>query len=177
MKMKTVLTTLLGLGVAGGLCRADDLFKMTWRGTVYYIGNNGQVVAKSFSEKNFVSQIAIDNGLDPKSLVFVYRPDKHDTAVVRASDGAFVSDVIQMEYDYTDVGNTNGSKVVRQAFLFTEASSDAMGSAFGTETMKHDGDGNLTGDSFHGTFNYTMTNAVFSGSFSTGGRVKDTSGS
>src|SRR5258708_31015150 len=97
---------------------ADDLFRLSWRGTVYTNGPSGQVMSRSFSEKDYVQQVAADNGLDPKALVFVYRPNQHDTAVVRLADGAFVSDVFQMEINFTEVGNTNQSKLVRLAFLF-----------------------------------------------------------
>lgn len=180
MKMNKALRTtiVIALSLAGPLAASgDDLFRMSWRGTVYTTGPNGQVVAKSFSEKDFVKQVAADNGLDPKKLVFVYRPAKRDTAVVMASNGAFVADVIQMENNFTEVGNTNQTKIVRQTFLYDEAHESALGSAFGTETMRRDADGNILNDTFNGTFNYAIPdqNAVYTGKFSTGARVKDTS--
>jgi len=170
---------MIALSLAGPLAASgDDLFRMSWRGMVYTTGDNGQVVAKSFSEKDFIKQVAANNGLDPKKLVFVYRPAKRDTAVVMASNGQFVSDVIQMENNFTDVGNTNQSKIVRQTFLYDEAHESALGSAFGTETVRRDADGNILNDSFAGTFNYALPdqNVVYTGKFSTGARVKDTSG-
>ncbi|HVV00626.1 MAG TPA: hypothetical protein VHH88_04645 [Verrucomicrobiae bacterium] len=171
-----VLIAFASLGCPRG--HADDLFRMTWRGTKYSVGANGKIVAKSFSERDFVNQVAVVNSLNPKALVFVYRPDKHDTAVVNAADGSFVADVIQMEYTYTEVGATDGNRIVRQAFLYDEYHDSALGSAFGTETMKHDADGNLLNDKFHGTFQYSKPDegTVFSGTFNTGARVKDTSG-
>jgi len=54
-------------------------------------------VAVQFTEQDFVNKVAQDNGLDPSTLVFVYRPDRRDTVVVRASNGAFIADVIQLE--------------------------------------------------------------------------------
>src|SRR6266576_3165830 len=92
---------------------ADDLFRLSWHGTVYTTGANGQVVSKSFSEKDFVQKVATDRSLDPRSLVFVYRPAKHDAAVVYASNGGFVSDVIQMENAFQQVSNPNQTKIVR----------------------------------------------------------------
>jgi len=169
---------MIALTLAGPLAASgDDLFRMNWRGTVYTTGANGQVMAKSFSEKDFVKQVAANNGLDPKKLVFVYRPAKRDTAVVMATNGQFVADVIQMENNFTDVGNTNQTKVVRQTFIYDEAHESALGSAFGTETIRRDADGNILNDSFRGTFNYAIPdqNTVYSGTFSTGARVKDTS--
>jgi hypothetical protein len=160
------------------MSQADDLFRMTWRATVYTTGANGQVTAKSFTEKDFLKKVASDNGLEAKKLAFVYRPNKHDTAVVMAANGAFVADVIQMQYNFTDISNTTQTKIVRQAFLNDEAHTSAIGSAFGTESVKRDADGNVLNDNFHGTFQYSIPeeNSVYSGSFSTGARVKDTSG-
>ena len=163
--------------IAPLVANGDDLFRMTWRGTVYTTGANGQVVSKSFSEKDFVQQVATNNGLDPKTLVFVYRAAKRDTAVVLASNGQFVADVLQMENNFTDVGNSNQTRIVRQTFLYDEAHDSALGSAFGTETVRHDANGNILNDSFHGTFQYAIPDqgTVYSGTFSTGARVKDTS--
>src|SRR3989442_130993 len=97
MKMRTIAGLILAVGLSQPLLsQADDLFRMSWHGTVYTTGANGQVVARGFSERDFVQRVAADNGLDPRTLVFVYRPDKHDTAVVQASNGQFVADVIQM---------------------------------------------------------------------------------
>src|SRR5436190_2646770 len=109
--------------------QADDLFRMSWRGKVYTSGAAG-VVIKRVSEKDFVQKVASDNGLDANSLVFVYRADKHDTAVVRASDGAFVADVLQMEYTYTEATNSAATQTVRQALLYDEAHTNPLGSAF-----------------------------------------------
>ncbi len=173
----------LRVGLALGLlqplaARADELFQMAWRGTAYTTGSRGQIVARPFSERDFVNKVATDNSLDPHTLVFVYRPLKHDTAVVRASDGTFIADVIQMEYTYTDISNTNGTATVRQAFLFDEYHSSALGSAFGSEHALRNSNGDLTSFSFRGSFQYSMPDldTVYSGTFATGRRVKDTSG-
>ena len=170
----TLALTLLVPLIANG----DDLFRMTWRGMSYTTGANGQIITKPFSEKDFVQQIAANNGVDPKTLVFVWRPAKRDTAVVQAKDGLFIADVIQMENNFTEVTNSTGTKIVRQTFLYDEAHESALGSAFGTETQKHDANGNILTDNFHGNFNYAIpeNSIVYNGTFSTGARVKDTSG-
>jgi hypothetical protein len=177
------LNRILWIGVALGLLQsmtvhADDLFQMVWRGKAYAAGSQGQIVAHPFTEKDFITRVATDNGLDPRTLVFVYRPLKHDTAVVRASDGAFIADVIQMEYKYTDVSNSKGTATVRQAFLFDEAHDSALGSAFGSEIAPRNSNGDLTSFSFRGSFQYSMPdlNTVYAGTFATGRRIRDTSG-
>jgi len=171
--------------------KADDLFRMSWRGPYIPPAPTGRSSPKA-SAKGFYQQIAIDNGLDPRSLAFVYRPQKHDTAVVVAATGAFVADVIQMEYSYTEVSNTTQTKIVRQAFLHDEHRGQ-IGSAFGTESARYDSESNLLSDSFHGTFQYAIKDNdpysdipswleafsppyVFSGTFSTGARVRDLTG-
>jgi hypothetical protein len=161
------------------LGNADDLYRLTWRGSVYTTDASGQLVTRLATEKDFIQKVANDNGLDPKSLAFVYRPNKHDTAVVDAATGAFIADVIQMEHNFTEVSNSGQTKTVRQAFLFDEAHDSALGSAFGTETARRDANGNLLSYTFRGTYQYSIpeTGAVYSGTFSTGRRVNDTSGS
>jgi|SRR5256885_2200733 hypothetical protein len=177
MKIRNVLACGLAIGLFQPLViKADDFFRMTWRGTAYTTGANGQVTARTFSERDFIQKVATDNGMNPGELAFVYRPRDHDTVVVRVSDGWW-ADVIQMEYNFTEVSNSNQTKLVRQAFLYNdEQGSTPIGSAFGMETAKYDSNNNLISDNFHGTFNYSIDGVVYSGSFSTGARVKDNSG-
>jgi hypothetical protein len=155
--------------------RADDLFQMSWRGTYYKNDSTGHIIAVQFSEQDFVNMVAQDNGLDPGDLVFVYRPRKHDTAVVRAADGAFIADVIQMEYTYTDVVNPTGRIVVRHALLFDENHSAALGSFFGLETRSVNASGFFDSEQLIGTVLYSKPdqNIVYGASVSTGARIVD----
>jgi hypothetical protein len=172
---KLALVVILGL-IQPIVAHADNLFRLSWRGKVYTSGPAG-VVVRRCSEKDFVQKVATDNGLDPNSLVFVYRADKHDTAVVRAADGAFVADVLQMEYNYTEATNGTATQTVRQALLYDEAHTNALGSVFGTEKVKRDATGKLIAYSFRGTFQYSVpeNDMVYSGTFVAGKRVVDTS--
>lgn len=177
MKIRNLLVCSLAICVLQpSLLSATDMFRMSWHGTAYTTSESGQVTAKPFSEKDFIQRVATDNGIDSRQLVFVYRPANHDTVVVRISDGWW-ADVIQMEYNFTEVKNSTQTKLVRQAFLYNdEQGSTPLGSAFGMETAKYNSDGALVSDSFHGTFNYSIDGIVYSGTFSTGARVKDNSG-
>jgi hypothetical protein len=177
MKIRNALACGLTIGLLQPfLVKADDFFKMSWHGTAYTTSDSGQVVARPFSEKDFIQKVASDNSIDPKALAFVYRPQHHDTVVVRIPDGWW-ADVIQMEYSFTEVSNSTQTKLVRQSFLYNdETGSTPIGSAFGMETAKYNSDGSLISDSFHGTFQYSIDGVVYSGSFSTGARVKDNSG-
>src|SRR5215469_17685908 len=125
--------------------QADDLFQLFWRGTYYTKNSTGHIVAVNFTEQDFVNKVAQDNGLDPSTLIFVYRPDRRDTVVVR-SNGAFVADVIQMEYVWTDVNNPSGSVTVRQALLFDENHQNALGSWMGLEVRSVSPTGQLLND-------------------------------
>jgi hypothetical protein len=176
MKIRNVLACGLTIGLLQPfLLKADDLFKMSWHGTAYTTSDSGQVIARPFSEKDFIQKVATDNAIDPRLLVFVYRPQNHDTVVVRVTDGWW-ADVIQMQYSFTEVSNSTQTKRIRQSFLYNdEQGSTPIGSAFGMETAKYNSDGTLLSDSFHGTFNYSIDGVVYSGSFSTGARVKDNS--
>src|ERR1700704_2808513 len=100
-----VLAIALGLGWPAVSNGADPVvqFRLSWRGTLYTTNALGTMIARSFSDRDFVQKAAMDNGLDPRGLVFVYRAAKHDTAVVSLANGGFVADVLQMEYDFTEV--------------------------------------------------------------------------
>lgn len=178
MKIRTGLALLLALGLFQAMSsRADDLFQLFWHGTYYTTNSTGHIIAVPFTEQDFVNQVAHDNGLDPATCVFVYRPNKRDTVVVR-SNGAFVADVIQMEYVYTDVNNPWNSVTVRQALLFDEYHQNALGSWMGLELRSFDASGHLANDTLNGWMQYSKPelNAVYGGSLITGQRIVDTSG-
>jgi hypothetical protein len=175
--MTRVLLPVLLLLIAP-VSRADDLFQLFWRGTYYTKNATGHIMAVQFTEQDFVNKIAQDNGLDPSTLVFVYRPDRRDTVVVRASDGQFIADVIQMEYTWTDVVNPSGAVIVRHALLFDEYHQAALGSFFGLELSSHDINGNLINDSLSGTVLYSKPDVgiVYGARVWTGQRIVDKTG-
>jgi hypothetical protein len=176
MNMKTCLWLATWIALMQPLLgRADDLFRLYWRGTYYTTDATGHIIARPFTEQDFVNKVAKDNGLDPATLAFVYRPSKRDTVVVR-STGAFVADVIQMEYTYTDVRNPTGSVVVRQALLFDEYHESALGSWMGLEQPSRNAQGALVNDILTGWMQYSRPelNAVYAGRAYTGKRVVDT---
>jgi hypothetical protein len=167
------------LGIAQPVTsNADDLFQLFWRGTAYKNDSTGHIIAVSISEQDFVNKVAADNGLNPTDLVFVYRPNKRDTAVVRAANGQFVADVIQMEVNFTDVVNPTGKVIVRHALLFDENHQAPLGSFFGLETRQFNAQGGLAVDKLVGTVLYSLPDqdTVFGATISTGGRINDTSG-
>ena len=71
----------------------------------------------------------------------------------------------------------------RQAYLFDEHDSP-IGSIVGIEKQKRDANNNLVSESFHGTWQFPIPDdshtiarsGVYSGTFSTGARVKDIRG-
>ena len=178
---------LLGLALVVGLIqplvsKADDLFAISWRGTIH-----SATATRSYTDKDVVTTIGENNGLDPKELILVYRPNAFDTAVVNKNTGAVIADFVQLP-DITRVGTTwvtdvtvNG-QTVRQAFVFDEHS-NPIGSIYGTERQKRDTNNVITSESYHGTFQFSIPDdshllpqGVYSGSFGTGRRVKDTTG-
>lgn len=200
MRIRTVVVWAVMAGLAGPVM-ANDMFQISWKGSVHFTDESGNVVSRSFSDKDVVRVLAEERGLDPRDLVLVYRPAAFDTAVVfknlEAMNRAGASDQVVSDYQQmpdisqpdqrTDVSNASGSEIVRQAFLFDEdhgiSPGAQIGSIFGTERQKHDQDGNLSGESFHGTFQFAIPEAdgrwqqgVYSGNFSTGKRINDVSG-
>lgn len=178
MRQANWLAFISALALIGPMnSRADDLFRLFWRGVVYTKNSSGHIAAVNFTEQDFVNKVANDNGLDPSTLIFVYRPDKRDTVVVR-QNGAFVADVIQMEYTWTDIENPNGTAIVRHALLFDEAHQAALGSFFGMETPTRDSSGNLVNDRLVGTVMYSKPDqdTVYVAHLTTGSRVVDNSG-
>jgi len=183
MNKRLALTVIIGFGsISLAMAQAPyDEYILTWSGTGYTTNKDGKITAITVSGKDFVDRIAADNALDPALLVFVYRAEKRDTAVVYRSNGVFVADVYQMEYTYTDVTNPTDTTTYRQAFLNDEYHTNATGSTFGIETKTVNKEGNLTSYLYHGTFQYSMPGpptpldpevyTVWSGSFVTGARV------
>jgi hypothetical protein len=199
MKTRLVLGALLAFGLAQPLiCKADDWFQMNWSGTVHYYDASGKMVTKGYTARDVIKVIADNNGLNPNDLVLVYRPDAYDTAVVFKNASALahaglgagsqvVADYIQMP-DITRIGSSwvtdvsSNGQTVRQAYLFDEHNSP-IGSIFGIERQRRDATSNaITSESFHGTFQFSISASgnhtvagpgVYSGSFSTGARIKD----
>lgn len=153
--------------------QADDLFQLAWRGTSYMKDEAGNLVARPLTEREFINDIAQRFNISPRDLVFVWRANKLDTAVVLASTGEFVANVMQMEFVFTEVSNPSQTTTARQAFLFDEYHDAALGSAVGIERLRLTSSGALAAYSFRGTFNYAYPDQgrVVSGSFSTGKRV------
>jgi hypothetical protein len=176
MKIRTwlVLAAALIL-VSPGVLRADDLFQMFWQGTYYTTNSSGHIIARSFTEQDFVNKVAQDNNLDPAQLVFAYRPNKRDTVVAK-TNGAFVADIIQMQFTFTDVDNPNHTVTVRQALLFDEAHDAAIGSWMGLELRTFNSTGGLASSTLTGWMQYSLPeiNAVYGGKAFTGKRIVDT---
>ncbi len=169
------MATLL-LGSAQPLVSNAQNFQLFWRGRYYTTNANGTIRSGALTEQNFINKVAADNNLDPSKLAFVYRADKRDTAVVWASNGQFVADVLQMvagdsTSGYVDIGNPN--VIVRQAFLYDEAHQNPIGSIVGAERPQRDGSGNIVSDNFAGVFQfaYPESGTIFYGNFNTGGRI------
>src|SRR5438874_696533 len=128
MKIGNLLGLAIGIGLTQPLLlHAQDMFAISWRGTIHYDDGTGRTVTKSYSDKDAVKMIADNNGLDPRDLVLVYRPDALDTAVVHKSTGEVVADYLQMP-DISRLGSswmtdvTSNGQTVRQAFIFDEHS-------------------------------------------------------
>jgi hypothetical protein len=174
IKMLTLVLTALTFQTL--TAAADDLYAMSWHGKAYTTDGSGKIVSRSVSEKDFVNKVAADNGLNAADLVFVYRADKLDTAVVKKSTGEFVADVQQIQYSYTAVDNSANTETVIQSFLFDEDHQDAIGSVFGNIKSKRDSNDNRIGFSFKGSFQYAIpeNSTVVSGTFSTGKKVNET---
>jgi hypothetical protein len=154
---------------------ADDLFQLFWRGTYYTKNSTGHIVAVAFSEQAVINQVSQTTGINAGNLVFVYRPNKRDAAVVQ-SNGALVASIVQMQATYTDIVNPSGNVVVRHALLTDQTHNVALGSFFGLELRTVNSSGALVNDSLIGTVLYSKSEVpgVFGAQVSTGGRIVDT---
>ena len=153
---------------------ARELYLMSWKGTVYKSNGSG-VVAMRYSEKDIIAKVAADNGIaDVRSLAFVYVAEDQDTEVVFADTGEHVADIFQLEIKYVEIPTADGSLTVRQAFIFNEAHEQALGSAFGIQHNKYNAFGERIAVSYKGNFQFSIPDegAVYSGTFSTGKRLK-----
>jgi hypothetical protein len=177
MKTKStlLLAAIMALHYIPSAC-ARDIYQMRWQGSAYRTDATGKVVRLKYTEKDIIQKCAQDNGItDVKALVYVYVANEQNTEVVWAATGETVCEVFQFEYSYTDVRSADDTQTVRQAFIFNEAHDQAVGSVFGTEKSRRDAEGTLTSFSYHGSFQFAFpeTGTVYSGSFSTGKRIRD----
>jgi len=87
MKTKTTLGLMMAIGLMQAVAaQADDVYVLSWRGTLYYTNDAGRIVAKSYTERDVINRIALNTGASASQLVLVYRPLSLDTAVVLKSD-------------------------------------------------------------------------------------------
>ena len=178
--MKTYRLLVLGLMAGIGFCRAakaqeqTNQFQMTWTATGYTHNTHGNLIATNLTQQALVKKVAIDNGLNPADLIFVYRVEKRDTAVVYRTNGEFVADVYQMEYTFQDETNLTDTIDFTQSLLNDEYHTNAIGSTFGMEEKTYNRAGYLISYSYHGNFQYSLpeSDVVFTGTFVTGARVK-----
>jgi hypothetical protein len=177
LHLQTTLSILLGLG-SFLTAKAQDQFLLAWNATGYTYNDKGQSVATNVNAQTFIKKVALDNGLDPADLAFVYRVENLDTVVAFKSNGQFVADIYQMETTYTVITNLQNTASYVQSMLTTETNLAGdlgnIGGIFGIQEHLYNKEGTLTGFSYHGNFNYTPPgeNVVFSGTFSTGARLK-----
>ena len=156
---------------------ARDLYVLTWSGTAYSTNHAGRIIATSYTQRDIIKKCAQDNGItNLASLAFVYVANERDTEVVWAKTGGTVGEIFQLEYAFTDVAATNQTRTVRQAFIFNEAHTNALGSTFGNEFARRDTNGNLVSFVYYGNFQFSIpeTGVVYYGNFITGRRLKDT---
>ena len=179
LKLSNLLVVVAAIGMMHpAISKGRDLYQLSWKGTKYMTSDSGRIIAKPYSERDIIAKCAADNGItDLKSLAFVYVANEQDTEVVMVDTGDTVCEVFQLENSFTAVPSADGSQTVRQAFIFNEAHGQALGSAFGIEKAKRNGDGALTSFSYKGNFQFSIPeeNSVYSGTFTTGKRLKSSS--
>jgi len=185
MKMTLKISRPMALSILVGLAsistaKAQDQFLLAWNATGYTYNSKGELVATNVNAQTFIKKVAADNGLDPKDLAFVYRVENLDTVVAFKTNGQFVADIYQMEDTFTAITNAPNTMDARQSLLTIENATNfdgalvTIGGIFGIEDFHHDAEGNITSYSYHGNFNYSLPGetVVFSGTFSTGARLK-----
>jgi hypothetical protein len=172
-----VLAVMVGVGMSRTAKAQEQTnqFQMTWSATGYTHNARGNLIATNLTQQALVRKVALDNGLNPADLIFVYRVEKLDTAVVYRSNGQFVSDVYQMEYTFQDETNLTDTTDYIFSLLNDEYHTNAIGSTFGVEQKTYNHAGYLTSYSYHGSFHYALpeSDVVFTGTFTTGSRVKE----
>ncbi|HEY3853998.1 MAG TPA: hypothetical protein VGO67_06365 [Verrucomicrobiae bacterium] len=165
----------IGMGWRANAQEQTNQFQLTWNATGYTHNARGVLVATNVTQQTLVRKVAEDNGLNPADLIFVYRVEKLDTAVVYRRNGQFVSDVYQMEYTFQDETNQAATTDYIFSFLNDEYHPNAIGTTFGVEQRTYNHAGYLINYSYHGSFHYALpeSDVVFTGTFSTGVRVKE----
>ena len=156
-----------------------ECYVLNWHGTHYITNSAGRISSIYYSSQDVVRTLVnnYDPHADPSQFTLVYRPDKMDTGVVRLSDGFFISDFQQFQYNYTDESNKFGTGTVRQAFINDEEHSSVIGSIIAFENTTRDANGNRTYYSFYGSFQFSIDSnskwppGVYYGFFSVGRKI------
>jgi hypothetical protein len=163
--------------VQAGNLNARDIYRMQWQGTAYRTDSAGHVVKVRYTEKDIIRKCAQDNGIaNTSALAYVYVANEQNTEVVWAATGQTVCEVFQFEFSKTDVSSADGTRVVRQAFIFDEGHGEAVGTILGGENSRRNANGDLIAFSYSGRFQFAFpeTGTVFAGVFVTGKRIRDT---
>ncbi len=189
---RSIPALIAALGLLGPItCRAHDQFQLAWIGTLYYTNSAGRLAARPFTSRDVINIVAQREGVNPNSLVLVYRVDAYDTAVVDRATGGGQVDVDYLQVpDISFTGSlmtqlSNGHMNVRHAFIVDEYHSSAIGSIFGIEHQTFRPDGSLLGENFHGHFQFAyppnqptggFPYGIYNGTFFTGRRIIDQTG-
>jgi hypothetical protein len=155
-----------------------DVFRISWRGTAYTTNQNGRVVARAYSEKEFIERYAANTGVDPRTIAVGYVHDEEEPAeeleIVDASNGASVANIFQFLGGLA-VTSSDGTQTQRRRFIYDEAHRRvALGDMSGSERLRRNADGRIISFSYHGRFEFSIPeeNTVYVGTFLTGRRLE-----
>jgi hypothetical protein len=176
MKLLALIAGLILAYSAPPALGARDVFRVSWHGTAYTTNQNGQVVARPYSQRDIINKYAADTGVDPRSLVVAYVRDDEEPAeeleIVSADDGSSIANVFQFLGGLA-VTSADGRQTRRQRFIFNEGHRNALGDISGSERLRKNADGQIVSFAYSGRFEFNIpeVKTVYIGSFVTGRRV------
>jgi hypothetical protein len=178
MTYQAKLMLIAGIVLISWPALSRDVFRVSWRGTAYTTNQQGRVVARAYSEREFIEKYAANTGVNPRSLAVGYVHDEEEPAeeieIVDATNGASVANVFQFLGGLA-VTSSDGTQTQRRRLIYDEAHRRvSLGDIWGSERLRRNADGQIISFSYHGRFEFSIPeeHTVYVGSFSTGKRLE-----
>lgn len=178
MIRKTLKLTVALLMAQAALLQAREMYILNWHEIAYSSNSSGRIVKQKYTTKKIIQDVAQNDGIDPRMLVYVFVPGSSDTEVVWKDTGETVETIYRFDSN-SSAANADDSEGATEASVYDYASGADVGSAFYFDLSRYR-NGVLKKRRIRGSFQlalpgydtqnefpYTGEDAVIQGTFST----------
>jgi hypothetical protein len=152
--------TITHLNVLGG-----DRFQFTFHGTCWTTNANGKLISRAVSQASWLSDYAASNGItNANSLALVYHlggDDRGDVIeVVNATNGTLITPLWALffgdNFGRMSLVDNTGTRFRRIQYVYGQQIAESVGSAFLSERIFLDQNGNTNALSLQGPMTYEI---------------------